>query len=169
MSIRQATRQVVETNSKRDEHVVVFRLGTEAYAVDIGIVQEIVRMQPVTSIPDIGAEIAGVTTFRGRVIPVVDLRRACGMPCGETTPDSRMIVVSIDSEHAHGLIVDAVSEVLRIPASEIEPVTSVLEASRLVRGIAKLEHRLVALLDLNGVLPATADSADADTEGELAA
>ena len=87
----------------------------------------------------------------------------------EATPDSRIIVVSIDSEHAHGLIVDAVSEVLRIPASEIEPVTSVLEASRLVRGIAKLEHRLVALLDLNGVLPAAADSADADTEGELAA
>jgi len=169
VSIRQATRQVVESNSKSDEHVVVFRLGNEAYAVDIGVVQEIVRMQPVTMIPDIGSEIAGVTSFRGRVIPVVDLRRACGVYCEDATPDSRIIVVSMDSEHAHGLIVDAVSEVLRIPASEIEPVTSVLGTSRLVRGIAKLENRLVALLNLDGVLPASTDIADAETESELAA
>ena len=143
-----------ERPTQNDEHVVVFRLGSENYAIDIGLVQEIIRMQAVTPIPGADYTIAGVTSFRGRVIPVVDLRQACGAVTGEETADSRIVVVTIDAERTYGLIVDAVSEVLRLPGAQVEPVTSVMGDSRVVRGIAKLEGRLVALLDLDGVIPA---------------
>lgn len=139
----------------REEHVVIFRLADEFYALDIQAVQEIVRMQAITAIPGADAWVEGITNLRGRVVPVVDLRRRCGVPAAEHTPETRIVVVS-SANGMVGLIVDAVSEVMRIPGDQIESPSSIVTVpeNSYLRGIAKLEDRLVSLMELDGVLPA---------------
>ena len=137
-----------------EEHVVIFRLADEYYALDIQCVQEIVRMQTITSIPGADAWVEGITNLRGRVVPVIDLRRRCSVPSSEYTAETRIVVVS-SANGMVGLIVDAVSEVMRIPSEQIEPPSSIVSVpeNSYLRGVAKLDDRLVSLMDLEGVLP----------------
>ncbi|WP_343384328.1 chemotaxis protein CheW [Candidatus Amarobacter glycogenicus] len=141
-----------------EEHVVIFRLADEYYALDIQTVQEIVRMQAITSIPGSDFWVEGITNLRGRVVPVVDLRKRCGVDSGEYTAETRIVVVS-SSTGMVGLIVDAVSEVMRIPGDQVEQPSAIVSVpeNTYLRGIAKLEDRLVSLMDLDGVLPASAE------------
>ena len=141
----------------REEHVVIFRLANEYYALDIQHIQEIVRMQQITAIPGSAYYVDGLTKFRGNAIPVIDLRRRCGVTAGEYTPDTRIVVVS-GGEGMVGLTVDAVTEVKRIPSEQIEPNSSVAREREndYIRGIAKLEERLVALIELDGLVPSSA-------------
>ena len=141
-------------HSAAEEHVVIFRLADEYYALDIQAVQEIVRMQTITSIPGSESWVEGITNLRGRVVPVIDLRRRCGVPAAEPTAETRIVVVSSPNGMV-GLIVDAVSEVMRIPAEQVELPSAIVAAAEntYLRGIAKLEDRLVSLMDLEGVLP----------------
>ena len=137
----------------REEQLVVFELGQESYGVEIGRVQEIDRMERVTAVPHAPAFVEGVINLRGRITPVVDLRARLGLPRAEPTPRTR-IVVAKQGEEWVGLVVDAVSEVLRIPTDAIEPPSSmvVTSESACLRGIAKLQDRLIILLDLDRVL-----------------
>ena len=138
-----------------EEHVVVFRLAAEYYALDIQTVQEIVRMQTITSIPGSDFWVEGITNLRGRVVPVIDLRKRCGVDAGEYSPETRIVVVSSASGMV-GLIVDAVTEVVRRPGEQVAPPSSIVSVpdNGYLRGIAKLDDRLVSLMDLEGVLPA---------------
>ena len=77
-----------------EEHVVIFRLADEFYALDIQTVQEIVRMQTITSIPGSDFWVEGITNLRGRVVPVIDLRKRCGVDAGEYSAETRIVVVS---------------------------------------------------------------------------
>lgn len=136
--------------------LVSFNLDAEAFGVDIAVVQEIVRMPEITRVPRAPAFVEGVVNLRGKIIPVVDLRKRFGLKLSEATKGTRIIVVTIGGRTV-GMIVDAVSEVLRLDADSIEPtpemVSSPIDASFL-RGIAKLEGRLLILLDLGLVLDA---------------
>ena len=142
------------TESHGEEHVVIFRLADEYYAIDIQAVQEIVRMQTITSIPGSDHWVEGITNLRGRVVPVIDLRRRCNVDAAEHSTETRIVVVSSKNGMV-GLIVDAVSEVLRIPGEQVEYPSSIVTAleNSYLRGIAKLEDRLVSLMDLEGLLP----------------
>ena len=133
--------------------LVVFELGDESYAVDISRVQDINRMQEITEIPHAPESVVGVINLRGRVIPVIDLRKRFGLSDAVHTKDTRIVVVHLEG-NLIGVIVDAVSQVLRIPADIVEPPSPVLAGvdSRYLRGIAKLDDRLVILLDLDFVL-----------------
>ena len=141
-----------------EEHVVIFRLSDEYYALDIQTVQEIVRMQAITSIPGSDFWVEGITNLRGRVVPVIDLRKRCEVNAGEYTAETRIVVVS-SATGMVGLIVDAVSEVMRIPGDQVEQPSAIVSVpeNTYLRGIAKLDDRLVSLMDLNGVLPPVAD------------
>lgn len=134
--------------------LVSFNLGSEEFGVDIGMVQEIVRMPEITRVPRTPAFVEGVVNLRGKIIPVVDLRKRFRLPVGETTKSTRIIIVTMNGRTV-GMIVDGVSEVRRISADSVEPtpemVASAIDASYL-KGIAKLEGRLLILLDLNLVL-----------------
>lgn len=138
----------------REEHVVVFRLADEYYALDIQTVQEIVRMQTITSIPGSDPWVEGITNLRGRVVPVIDLRRRCNVAANEHTPETRIVVVGSPAGMV-GFIVDAVSEVMRIPGEQVELPSSIVAVpeNSYLRGVAKLNDRLVSLMDLEGVLP----------------
>ncbi len=134
--------------------LVSFNLGTEEFGVDIGMVQEIVRMPEITRVPRTPEFVEGVVNLRGKIIPVVDLRKRFRLPVTENTKSTRIIIVTMNGRTV-GMIVDGVSEVRRISADSVEPtpemVASAIDASYL-KGIAKLEGRLLILLDLNLVL-----------------
>ncbi len=139
--------------SGEERQLVVFQLGAELYGVDIARVHEIIRLQSITRVPRAPSFVEGVINLRGKVIPVVDLRRRFGLPTSEHTRATRTVVVEI-GDQVVGIIVDSVSEVLRVSTSTIEPPSPVVAGidSEYLQGIAKLPERLVILLDLDRVL-----------------
>jgi purine-binding chemotaxis protein CheW len=146
--------RVMDATTNGDERqLVVFQLAAELYGVDIARVHEIIRLQTVTRVPRAPAFVEGVINLRGKVIPVVDLRRRFGLPSADHTRASRIVVVEI-GDQVVGIVVDGVSEVLRVNAATVEPPSPVVTGmdSDYVRGIAKLPERLVILLDLDRVL-----------------
>ena len=150
-----------ETLQQKDEQqLVVFDLSTESYGVDIGEVREIIRLQEITRVPRTPEFVEGVINLRGGVIPVVDLRKRFNLPVTDETNDNRIVVVDIGGQNI-GVIVDAVTEVLRITTDSIEPPASVIttDESEYLLGIAKLEDRLIILLDLKQVLSEAEQSA----------
>jgi purine-binding chemotaxis protein CheW len=143
-----------DTLSSGDERqLVVFQLGAELYGVEIARVHEIIRLQSVTRVPRAPVFVEGVINLRGKVIPVVDLRRRFGLPTTEHTRASRIVVVEI-GDQVVGIIVDGVSEVLRVNTATVEPPSPVVAGidSEYLHGIAKLSDRLVILLDLDRIL-----------------
>ncbi|MCL5959481.1 MAG: chemotaxis protein CheW [Chloroflexi bacterium] len=139
--------------STSDEHLVVFSLGEELFGIDIARVQEIIRWQRVTRIPKASYFVEGIINLRGRVIPVVDLRRCFGLEAVSQSDVMRIVVVEIRGSTV-GLIVDGVSEVLRLPESVVEPPSPIITTreSTYLRGIARLADRFIALLDLEQVI-----------------
>jgi purine-binding chemotaxis protein CheW len=133
--------------------LVSFNLGVEEFAVDIARVQEIVRMPEITKVPHTAEFVEGVVNLRGKIIPVVDLRKRFRLSASGTSKSTRIIIVSIAGKTV-GMIVDAVSEVLRLSEDAVdvapELVTSEIDASFL-KGIAKLEGRLLILLELDRI------------------
>src|ERR1700716_637662 len=136
-----------------ERQLVVFHLGAELYGVEISRVHEIIRLQAVTRVPRAPAFVEGVINLRGKVIPVVDLRRRFGLPLADHTRASRIVVVEI-GDQVVGIVVDGVSEVLRVNKGTIEPPSPVVAGieSDYLQGIAKLPDRLVILLNLDRVL-----------------
>jgi purine-binding chemotaxis protein CheW len=139
-----------------EEQVVVFELGGECYGVDIGLVQEIIRPPAITSVPRAPEYVEGVINLRGRVIPVINLRTRFGLPGAERGRAARIVVLNVGGQTV-GAAVDAVSEVLRIAMASVEPPGATLAgaAAARLRGIAKLDDRLIILLDPNSILSDT--------------
>jgi purine-binding chemotaxis protein CheW len=138
--------------------LVVFDLASEYYGVNISDVREIMRMQSITRVPGTYNFVEGVINLRGNVLPVIDLRKRLGLKISEHTKESRIVVIDIDTGEI-GVIVDAVTEVLRIPRSSIEPSSSVITnaSSNYLWGIAKLPDKLIILIDPNKALSSVED------------
>ena len=138
---------------EKDLQVVGFRIGNETYGVRIGSVREIVRVPEITAVPSAPDLIEGVINLRGKIIPVMDLRKRFGQT--EIQPDkkNRILVVELENKLV-GLIVNAASEVLKIPPSDIETPGNVFAEgeSSYVTGVGKLKGRLIILLDLSKLL-----------------
>jgi len=133
--------------------LVSFNIGNEEFGVDILKVQEINRMLEITQVPNSPEFVDGVINLRGRVIPVIDLRTKLGMPRREHDKSTRIVVVEVNDKTV-GFIVDAVSEVLRIPKNITEPPPSIVAGvnSDYITAVGKLEDRLLILLDLEKIL-----------------
>ncbi|MCE5312703.1 MAG: chemotaxis protein CheW [Nitrospiraceae bacterium] len=130
--------------------LVTFTLGSEEYAVDILKVQEINRMKEITRVPNSPDYVEGVVNLRGKVIPVVSLRLKFGLANKEADEHARIMIMDIEGI-TMGLIVDSVSEVLRIPSGIVEPPPPMATSlsAEFIKGIAKLEDRLIILLDMD--------------------
>ena len=137
----------------KELQVVGFRIGRETFGLPISIVREIVRVPDITAVPNAPDYIEGVINLRGRIIPVVDLRKRFGEKSFEVNKKNRIVVVELESRLV-GLIVNSASEVLRISPSEIDEPHNVFREGELnyITGIGKLNGRLVILLDLSRVL-----------------
>jgi len=135
------------------EHLATFFLDREEYGVDVRQVQEIRRMSEITSVPRAPEFIRGVINLRGRILPVLDLKRKLGLGEVAAGRATRIVVVRV-CERLLGLLVDGASQVLKIAVSRIEPPPEeVLEkGGDYIRGVAKLDDRLIILVDLGRLL-----------------
>lgn len=133
--------------------LVIFTLNGQYYGIGIEAVDSIIKMKTITELPHAPYFIVGLINLRGKVLPVISLRRRFGFTEEESTKNSRIIVINVDQKEA-GIIVDGVSEVETIFKKDIEPspVMTGSNASRPIDGIAKLDDRLVILLNLSKVI-----------------
>ncbi|MBI1938127.1 MAG: chemotaxis protein CheW [Ignavibacteriales bacterium] len=146
----------IESNKKDSNsllQLVSFMIGDEEFGVDILLVQEIIRMLQVTKVPNAPDFVDGVINLRGRIIPVIDLRCKLGIPRKEHDKNTRIIVVEVSGKTI-GFIVDAVTEVLRIPSSITEAPPEIVTGinSEFINAVGKLEDRLLILIDIEKVL-----------------
>ena len=163
-----APAQALTMDAQLDEslQLVTFEVAQEEFAVDILAVHEINRMMDLTRVPQAPHEIEGVINLRGKIIPVMDLRKRFGLEARERDEHTRIIVVEVDSR-VIGFIVDRVRQVLPISKSIVEPAPDMVATidSQFISGVGKLPDRLLILLDLarllNGKL---ADAIDQVTE-----
>jgi purine-binding chemotaxis protein CheW len=142
-----------DRDANEERQLVVFELGSGNYGVDIGAVREINRMQEITSLPGTPDHVLGVINLRGRVVPVVDLRRRFDLLVSDFTPASRIVVVDIGGRDI-GVVVDGVDEVLRVPADALAPAVGVGNGADAdyITNLVKLPDRLIILLDMNAAL-----------------
>jgi purine-binding chemotaxis protein CheW len=138
---------------EKDLQVVGFRIGNETFGVRIASVREIVRVPEITAVPSAPETVEGVINLRGKIIPVMDLRKRFGHFDVQPDKKNRILVVELDHKLV-GLIVNAASEVLKIPPSDIEAPSSVFAEgeSNYVTGVGKLKGRLIILLDVSKLL-----------------
>lgn len=130
--------------------LVGFRLDDEDYAIAITRIQEIILMKPITRIPQVPDFIEGLINLRGSVIPIVHLRKRFGLPARAVDDETRIIVANVQDKTV-GCIVDAVTQVMRINRDQIQPPPlSVLSvAHQSISGLARLEDRLLIILDID--------------------
>ena len=139
-----------------ERQLVVFRLNEEFYGVDIAAVDSIIRPQSITAMPQAPAFIRGITRVRGTVLPVIDLRKRFGLPACKTTKETRIVIAQMGNVSV-GLLVDAVTEVLKVPETDIEPPSPLVTTmgAAFFAGIAKVgENSLIIVLNLGLVLSA---------------
>ena len=137
----------------KELQIVGFRIGRETFGLPISLVHEIVRRPEITNVPHAPEYVEGVMNLRGRIVPVIDLRRRFGGAAIANSRKNRVLVVDVESR-AVGLIVDSASEVLKISDAQIEPPPNVLTeaATSYVTGVAKHQGRLIILVDLKRIL-----------------
>ncbi|PYZ93125.1 chemotaxis protein CheW [Salipaludibacillus keqinensis] len=136
-----------------DVKVIVFQLKDEDYGVEVAQVRSIERVQHITRVPSTPDFVEGVINLRGVVTPIIDLRKRFAIQGLDHSETTRVIIVTVGQMDV-GLVVDAANDVLDIPKNAIEPPPKVvggLEAAY-IRGVAKLEKRLLILLNLDKVL-----------------
>jgi len=137
----------------RELHVVGFQVGRETYGVPITSLHEIVRVPEITAVPDASEYMEGVINLRGKIVSVIDLRKRLGEKRVNSTRRNRILVIEHRGRLA-GLIVDSASEVLKIPASDVEasPTSWQEGGTNCVTGLGKYKGRLIVLLDMNRLL-----------------
>lgn len=134
-----------------------FKAGEESYATDIMQIREIILCRKVTHIPKAPDFIEGIINLRGKVIPVIDMRKRLGLEPKEPTRHARIIVIKFHDGKRVGVVVDSVTKVLRIEESEIEAAPSIAKGieSEYLTGVARDGDELVLVLDMEKVLTTT--------------
>ena len=149
MSNLPATRTESATSGELIQ-LVSFRLDNEEYGIEVLKVREIIRVIPITHMPNTPAYVEGIINLRGKIIPVVSMRAKFGLPVVDSGSQSRIVVMDISGE-LMGFIVDSVSEVIRISGSEIQPPPNVVSGGidqECITGVINQAERLLVLLDL---------------------
>jgi purine-binding chemotaxis protein CheW len=147
---------MAETREKGEQiELLGFMLSDEQYALDILEVKEIVRLHAITPVPRSPDWLKGIVTLRGVIVPIFDLRSKLGLAQIDHGPETRIVVVYRGEELA-GLIVDSITQVMRLPVEAIEPPpqTIALVEAEYLRGVARFRDQLVILLNLPRVVEA---------------
>ncbi|MBI5875338.1 MAG: purine-binding chemotaxis protein CheW [Deltaproteobacteria bacterium] len=135
--------------------MVGFNVGREFFGVNIGAVKEIIRVPDITPVPDTPEFVEGVVNLRGRIVPVIDMRRRVGIQSAERNRGNRILVLELAGKMV-GLIVDSASDIIKISEDAIEPPPDIVSSvgAEYVTGVGKLMNGLVVLLDLARLLSA---------------
>lgn len=144
---------MTEILDQKEMKVIVFQLIDKEYAIGVDVVQSIEKLLSITRVPKTPTYVKGVLNLRGVVTPVVDLRERFGLDVKELDDSTRIIIVTLE-EFEVGLIVDAANDVLDIPVESIEPQPEVVGTveSEFISGVAKVDKRLLVMLNLEKVL-----------------
>ncbi len=136
--------------------LISFIVGDEEYGLEILRVKEVIRIREITRLPRAPSFVKGIINLRGDVIPIIDLRDKFGLERQDYTAMTRVIVVDVDSRLV-GMVVDAASQVVRIPADQVEPPPPVAGESSVefIRGVGRLDERLIILLNIDRILSTT--------------
>lgn len=136
-----------------DIQLILFTLNGVEYALNIAHVMEIIKLVPLTILPEAPKFIKGVLNLRSKVIPIIDLRERFGIEHKEHTKKTRVIIAKLQNSEI-GIIVDSVTEVINIKADTIEPPLPVLDGVRLefIEGIAKFLKRLIMIINIDRIL-----------------
>lgn len=128
-------------------------VGTEFYGIDISIVDNIVRMQSITRVPNVADYIKGVINLRGEIVPILNLRLKMGIEEIEYTKTTRIIIIKTEGSGKIGLIVDAVKEVVALEDEQIEKLPyDNSDENHFVGSVGKADGSLISLLDIGAVL-----------------
>jgi len=149
---RRRITQATLGHKEGEEQIVVFKLGGEDYGIEINQVREIIRKREITPVPRQPDYVEGVINVRGTIIPVINLKKRFGLPDDPSTQPHTIIVES--GEGLVGILVDSVSEVIRVPQDRIHhpPSVSMEANSRYLRGICRVGDRLLIYLDVKKVV-----------------
>ncbi len=130
---------------------IVVKFDEEQFGIDIKYIDNIVRMQRITRVPNVQSYIKGVINLRGEVIPVVSIRLKMGLEEDEITKTTRIIIIKLENGETIGMLVDEVKEVVTLEKSEIEKVSydSKEEKVNYLLGVGKDKGELISLLDMN--------------------
>jgi purine-binding chemotaxis protein CheW len=134
-------------------HLVTFALDREEFGIPIHQVREVIRVTEITRVPQARSHVRGVTNLRGRILAVVEIRTRMGLPPAEITPQSRIMVVGVH-DRMLGILVDAVSQVVKVPTTTLAPAPEEVMSpgTDYITGVARWNSRLIILLDLEKVL-----------------
>lgn len=149
---------VLKGNNAKEEliQLVSFKLDREEYGVEVLKVREIIRMTTITQMPNTPHYVEGIINLRGKVIPIVSLRKKFGLMDSSNDTHTRIMVMDMSGE-LMGFIVDSVSEVIRISAGEIQPAPSMVGSGvdqDSISGVINQAERLLVLLDLDNLFTA---------------
>ena len=133
--------------------LISFIVGDEEYGLDILRVKEVIRIREITRLPRAPSFVKGIINLRGDVIPIIDLRDKFGLEHQDYTSKTRVIVVDVD-DRLVGMVVDAASQVVRMPRDRIEPPPPIAGglSAEFIRGVGKLDERLIILLNIDRIL-----------------
>lgn len=139
--------------NQKEMKVIVFQLMDKEYAISVDVVQGIEKMLSISRVPKTPSYVKGVLNLRGAVTPIVDLRERFGLEVKEMDDSTRIIIVTLE-DYDVGLIVDAANDVLDIPVESIESQPEVVGSIEVdfISGVAKVEKRLLVMLNLDKVL-----------------
>lgn len=170
LSFFSAPAQRQRAAAEASEHLATFVLAREEYGVDVRQVQEIRRVTEITAVPRAPEFVRGVINLRGRILPVLDLRRRLGLGEVVVGRASRIVVVHLKGRLL-GLLVDGAQQVLKVPVSQVEPAPEevVQKGGDYIRGVAKLTDRLIVLVDLERLLAHELAAASSVATGARAA
>lgn len=140
----------VKSTEATDSQYVTFALGSQTYGLNVGDAIEVIRLVAMAEPPEAPPYVMGLINIRGRVVPIVDMRLRLGMEPADYSLATPILVVRVNALTV-GLIVDKVSEVLTLSGGMIEPPDGAFSQSRVVSGVAKIDAKLIFLLDLPGL------------------
>jgi len=144
------------TAAAQQQQLVTFRLGDDRFAVDIFVVERVLRFSAPAAVPRLPEWIDGVIEHGGRVVPVIDLRTRFGLPRLAPRPEQRILVLAVGEEWL-GVTVDSVHEVMTVTPEEIAPPPALFRGlqAEYLRGLVRHEGSLIIFLDVTRVLTST--------------
>jgi len=155
MAETRATGRAGRLEKEQLMQLVGFTIGVQQFAVDILVVQEIIRAAPITPVPNSPEFVEGVINLRGNIIPVIDLRKRLNLYTEKATDEDIWIIILDIDDKITGFIVDSITEVLKIQEETIEPPPEIIVAglgSQYIRGVSDIGEALLIILDFRKIL-----------------
>ena len=144
----------IETTDNTTKQYIVVQIGNEKYGMDIGYVDNIIRMQKITRVPKAQSYFMGIINLRGEIVSVMSVRKKMGLEDDVFTNASRIIILKIEEKGLIGVIVDEVCEFVTLNDSEIEPVTQNTKDGKelFINGIGKKGDTLISLFEIGAIV-----------------